>query len=73
MSDKCEGSPHMGIVERGTILALNQNNKYNVLSLDRPGISIFSISPINDAVYNIGDKVIFISFPDGTGRIICEL
>lgn len=70
--EKGEECSRMGIIERGTVLA-SDGNKYNVLSLDRPGISILSITPVGDTAYSIGDKVVFISFPDGTGKILCEL
>ena len=65
--------PQFGVIERGAITS-KENGKYSVLSLDRAGIVIMSINPmITGSTFNVGDRVVFFSFPDGTGKIVCKL
>ena len=62
-----------GKIERGKILAKTDSG-YTVASLDRSGIEIPDLKPLCDAeVYAINQMVYFFSFPDGDGRIICNL
>ena len=65
------GSNQSGaLVERGTITGV-ENAGYIVASLDRNGI----VSPPLGAIggdYAAGDMVLFVLFPDGTGKILCK-
>lgn len=61
-----------GRVERGKILA-KSGSGYIVASLDRVGIEIPDMKPIDDAkTYTIQEMVYFFAFNDGTGKIICS-
>lgn len=64
------GSRNGAIVERGVIKDA-QNAGYTVASLDRKDI----VSPPLGAIggdYATGDMVLFVLFPDGTGKVICK-
>lgn len=61
-----------GRVERGKILA-KSGSGYTVASLDRAGIEIPDMKPIDDTkTYTIQEMVYFFVFNDGTGKIICS-
>lgn len=62
----------LGVIDRGMITE-NHDDYYTVKSLDRPNITIKNLTDIAANSYDVGDKVYFFCFPDGTGRIICEL
>lgn len=61
----------MGNIERGRI-RMATDTGYIVDSLDRRGIVSPPLSAVNDAAYSEGDMVLFVLFPDGTGKIISE-
>ena len=63
----------IGRIERGKILAKSDSG-YTVASLDRTGIEIPDMKPIDDTkTYTIEEMVYFFAFNDGTGKIICSL
>ena len=72
MGDIKHECPPFGVIDRGTIGA-KDGDRYNVLSLDRPNVVLMNITAANELSFGVGDRVIFISWPDGTGKIICEL
>lgn len=62
-----------GIIERGEIASTSADG-YIVTSLDREGIETPPLKPVNrDETFEIGEKVYFFFFKDGTGRIICAV
>ena len=61
----------MGFIERGRIAAA-AGGGYTVESLDRAGIVSPPIGAIGECAYSVGDTVLFVLFPDGTGKIICS-
>ncbi|MBQ8111364.1 MAG: hypothetical protein IJ124_14505 [Clostridia bacterium] len=58
-------------IERGEILS-EDSAAYTVKSLDRDGIITPPIKAINDG-YDVGDRVFFFLFNDGSGRIIDKM
>ena len=62
-----------GIIERGEILE-ETTNGYVIKSEDRDGIVTPPLKSIDEEqTYSTGDKVYYLIFRDGTGRIICKL
>lgn len=60
-----------GFIERGVITAA-ESAGYTVKSMDRNGI----ISPPLQAAagtYSVNDRVLFVLFPDGTGKILAGI
>ena len=73
MSEQEKCQREHGIIERGKVIAVS-DGKYTVKSLEREGITTRPIQPLFDgATYDVGDKVTYFVFNDGTGRIICDL
>lgn len=67
-----------GRIERGQVISKADDIAdgvilYRVKSLDRDGIEMPDLRPIDDKAYDVSQKVVFFSFPDGTGRILCEM
>ena len=62
-----------GKIERGIITAVS-SGKYTVASIDREGITLPPMAALfEETEYAEGDKVVYFSFKDGTGRIICMM
>jgi len=56
-------------VERG-IITFTDNGMHTVKSFCRDGLSISGLPAIGGAIFNIGDRVYFFIFDDGTGLIL---
>ncbi len=59
-------------VERGIVTAV-EDDGYVIASYDRKGITLPPIKGFDNATYEVGDKVYYFVFNDGTGKIICGL
>lgn len=68
MKNENYGAP----LERGVIEEIT-DNRYRVTSIDRDGITSRPIKTISSGDLEIGDKVYFFLFPDGTGLILCKM
>ena len=56
-------------IERGEVLNA-EDGKYTVKSFDRDGIITPPIPAINNVLPDVGNRVFFFLFNDGSGRII---
>ena len=64
-----ENNPLYGaIIERGEVLT-EESAVYTVKSYDRDGVITPPIKAISDS-YDVGDRVFFFLFRDGSGRIL---
>ena len=76
---KQESLPRYGaFLERGKIIALQTDGQgnttgYNVESYDRPGIVAEGLTGMNGFSAEIGGKVFFYFFDDGTGLILRQI
>lgn len=59
-------------LERGYV-ADAKEGKYRIASYDRHGITTPPLGSFHDDTFSIGDKVIFVLFPDGSGKILGKL
>lgn len=59
-------------LERGYV-ADAEKGKYRIASYDRQGITTPPMGSFYDGTLSIGDKVIFVLFPDGSGKILGKL
>lgn len=60
---------NLGYIERGRIKEITEAG-YIVESLDRKGIVTPPILPIAEYTFTRENMVLFVLFPDGTGKII---
>lgn len=60
------------LLERGTVTEI-ENGRYRVASGSRSGITSPPLAGMQDAEYQIGDKVLFFLFDDGDGLILTKL
>ena len=61
-----------GKIERGKITAVS-GDTYTVESLDRPGVEGSGIIALDRETYQVGDRVHYVTFDDGTGWIACNI
>lgn len=59
-------------IERGTVTKALEK-RYQVASMDRPGIVTPPILAIGRESYSAGDSVYFFLFPDGSGKILSKI
>ena len=64
-------------IERGKILAVHQIAeevfRYDVESIDRPGVKAYRMPDVSGEGYSAGQKVYFASFEDGKGLVFCGI
>ncbi|MDO4647634.1 MAG: hypothetical protein Q4B26_03205 [Eubacteriales bacterium] len=64
---------YLGRIERGVVKEVTADG-YIIASLDRDGITTPPIlSAYQNMTFEVGEKVYFFYFNDGTGRILCGL
>lgn len=62
----------MGTIERGTIVAAEEG-RYTAMCLDRPGVVTMPLRATGAETYQVGDKVVLASFPDGDGLVLGKI
>ena len=57
-------------LERGVVEAVTAQG-YSIRSEDRPGLVTPPLPGMGEEIYDVGSRVVFFMFDDGTGRIVC--
>ena len=70
MDNNCR-DPLGACIERGKITAA-ANDGFRVESLERPGVVSRVLGCMIEDEYTVGDRVLFVMFCDGTGKIFCK-
>lgn len=71
-----EGSSWGARIERGRVTAIDgsgQTDRFTIQSYDRPGVTASRIADPTNLQPEIGEKVCFFMFDDGTGCIVGTL
>ena len=57
-------------LERGVIEAVTAQG-YSIRSEDRPELVTPPLRGVGEETYDVGSRVVFFMFDDGTGRVLC--
>lgn len=59
-------------LERGYV-AEAEGTRYRIASYDRQGVTTPLLDSFHNDAFSIGDQVIFVLWPDGSGKILGKL